>query len=242
MYLKWNSKIIKNFSEKNIANLYDNGFVFTRENKGSMDQTRSLRINLDTFELTSENKRILRKTEHIFMKTYALPYEEYHWSIGKLAKNFYDTKFKKGTFSAQKIKELLTNKNKSNFNTLFIFSTTEKGIENEYNNCKIATTPETISKNSTLLPIGYAICHENKYIFHYSYPFYHLEFPNKNIGMGMMIRAIEYAKKTSKQYVYLGSAQRPTDTYKLQFKGLEWFDGNNWRDNMEELKEILKNL
>ena len=108
MYLKWNSKIIKNFSEKNIANLYDNGFVFTRENKGSMDQTRSLRINLDTFELTSENKRILRKTEHIFMKTYALPYEEYHWSIGKLAKNFYDTKFKKGTFSAQKIKELLT--------------------------------------------------------------------------------------------------------------------------------------
>src|SRR3989344_6101553 len=39
-----------------------------------------------------------------------------------------------------------------------------------------------------------------------------------------------------KKYIYLGSFSRPTDTYKLQFAGLEWFDGKQWQNNPEKLK------
>ena len=72
--------------------------------------------------------------------------------------------------------------------------------------------------------VGHAICYMDKSIMHYSYPFYDLK-ASKDMGLGMMTTAINFAQKQGLRYVYLGSLQRPGDTYKLQFEGLEWFDG-----------------
>jgi len=77
-------------------------------------------------------------------------------------------------------------------------------------------------------------------MLHYSYPFYDLATAPKDMGLGMMIMAIQYAKSAGMKYVYLGSLQRPTDTYKLQFAGLEWFDGETWSRDIEKVKKILK--
>lgn len=212
-YLSWNTKTITDFSDENINTLYDQGYVFTRKGKGEMDQTRSIRIDLSKFEMSSENRRILRKTEDLRLKTENLPYNEYHWPIGKMAKDFYETKFGKNTFSANKLKELLTT-DESNFNRLFTYL-----INNE--------------------AVGYCVARETDKILHYSYPFYNLQSSTLNLGMGMMLKAIIYAKDNNFKYIYLGSAQRPTDTYKLQFKGLEWFDGKRWQKNNKNLKNIL---
>ena len=92
-YLNWNEKTITDFSNKNINSLYNEGFLFTRTGKGEMYQTRSIRIDLDRFKLNSENKRVLKKTEELGLKIYDIPYADYSWQIGKLAKNFYTTKF-----------------------------------------------------------------------------------------------------------------------------------------------------
>ncbi len=212
-YFRFNDeeKIITDFSYENINSLYNEGCVFTRKSKGAMDQTRSVRVDLNKFELSSENKRVLRKTEEISMSISPLPYSNYSWEIGKLGKDFYETKFGEGTFSANKMKELLEGEH--NFNLLFIFS--DKKTQ------------------------GYSIAKETDKIIHYSYPFYNLNYENKNIGMSMMVKAIEYAKEKGKEYIYLGSFQRPTDTYKLQFKGLEWFDGENWQTDLDKLKAQL---
>lgn len=214
MYLSWNQKTIKNFSPENISSLYNDGFLFTRIGKGVMDQTRSVRIDLSQFDLTSENRRILKKTDGLSVRTASLPYAEYHWSIGKMGKDFYEQKFGDGTFSANKLKELVTDKQKSHFNFLLAYA-----INEEIH--------------------GYAICYNNNELLHYCYPFYSLEKAPKDMGMGMMLRAIILAKEQGKKYVYLGSAQRPGDTYKLQFKGVEWFDGNTWQQDSDTLKQIL---
>ena len=87
--------------------------------------------------------------------------------------------------------------------------------------------------------IGYTICYQNPEILHYCYPFYNIQYPISNIGMAMMLKAIVWAKEQNKKYFYLGSFQRPTDTYKLQFTGLEWWDGKEWKSNLEELKNTL---
>lgn len=58
----------------------------------------------------------------------------------------------------------------------------------------------------------------------------------------MMLKAIVWAKENTKQYIYLGSFQRPTDIYKLQFSGLEWFDGNVWQQDTDKLKDELKTV
>jgi len=215
MYLSWNEKTITDFSDKNIDKLYQEGYVFTRIKKGVMNQTRSVRIDLSQFELSSENRRVLRKTENLNLEIKNLPLENYSWEIGKLAKDFYTQKFGDGTFSANKIKELLNDKEKSNFNKVFIYTS-----DNE--------------------PLGYCISAETKTIIHYCYPFYDLEKSPKDMGLGMMTRAVLWASENNKKYIYLGSLQRPTDTYKLQFAGIEWFDGKNWQTNLAELKTILK--
>lgn len=214
MYLNWDEKIISDFSSETINSLYNEGYVFTRKEKGLMHQTRSVRIDLSQFELSSENRRILKKTEGLEIEATPLPYSEYSWQIGKLAKDFYDTKFGEKTFSANKVKELLTEKSQSNFNSLF-----------------------TYCLNSDIL--GYSICFETPEMIHYCYPFYDLQKSPKDMGLGMMTRAIVWAKESGKKYIYLGSAQRPSDTYKFQFSGVEWFDGEKWSADVEQLKSTL---
>lgn len=215
-YLKWDEKIISDFSDQNINSLYQEGYLFTREGKGAMYQTRSLRIDLEKFELSSENRRILRKTEGLSLERHPLPCLDYHWSIGKMAKDFYDTKFGKGTFSVNKVKELLTEPTKSNFNIAFRYYA---GAEKEL--------------------VGFCIALETNELLHYCYPFYQLNSAVANLGLGMMLKAIVWAQEQKKKYVYLGSFSRPTDTYKLQFSGVEWWDGKKWETDLEELKKIL---
>lgn len=209
-YLHWNQTTITDFSEESIAQMYDEGYVFTRLGKGVMQQTRSARVDLAKFELSSENRRVMGKVADLKLEVVKLPFEDYDWSIGKLAKDFYETKFGKGIMSAQKVKEMLTEPESSNFNALL-----EIGSQ------------------------GYAVCYAAKSFLHYSYPFYDLEASPKDMGLGMMLRAIEYAKKAGMRYIYLGSLQRPRDTYKLQFKGLEWFDGKIWQTDLEAVKKLL---
>lgn len=219
-YISWNEQIIADFSDVNINSLYNEGYLFTRKGKRVIQQTRSIRIELSKFELSSENRRILKKTESLAYSLLPTPYSLYHWSIGKMGHDFYETKFGKGTFSANKIKELMTDSKKSNFNRVFVYT-----IESDV--------------------VGYAIALETDGLIHYAYPFYNLSIVNgqmSNVGMGMILRAILWAKENGKKYVYIGSAQRPTDTYKLQFAGLEWFDGNVWNRDMNQLKNILLKL
>ena len=90
--------------------------------------------------------------------------------------------------------------------------------------------------------IGYAICFKNNEIIHYCYPFYDLNKSPKDMGLIMMTKTIEYAKDSGLKYVYLGSLQRPGDIYKLQFEGIEWFDGKEWSNDIQKAKDILNNV
>lgn len=212
MYLKWDEKTITDWSDDAVSALYNQGYLFGRTGRGEMYQTRSLRIDLQNFELSSENRRVLKKTEALKLAVAALPYSDYHFSIGKLGKDFYDSKFGAKTFSANKIKEIMTDEKKSNFDTVLVYS--------------LETT------------VGYALCYQNSSLLHYCYPFYDLTNKTPNLGLGMMLKAVLWAKENNKKYVYLGSFSRPTDTYKLQFAGLEWWDGKAWQSNPEDLKKI----
>ncbi|MBI2989591.1 MAG: hypothetical protein HYY51_00160 [Candidatus Magasanikbacteria bacterium] len=220
MYLSWGTHTIQSFREHEINALYDEGYLFTRLEKGIMNKTRSIRIKCPDFSWSSENRRILKKTESLMLKEHRIPYSGYDWRIAKMAKNFYDTKFGAKTFSANKIKELLTNKKTTNFNLLLEFY---------------------INTKNTAEALGYAICAETEELIHYAYPFYRLDSETCNMGMGMMLQAIEWARGKNKKYIYLGSAQRPGDIYKLQFKGLEWYDGQKWQSDENALKTLLKN-
>lgn len=229
MYTKWQEKTLTDFSDAAIEAAYNDGFLFTRLGQGVMHQTRSLRIDLAKFDLTSENRRVLRKTDGLSLTVAMLPYRQYTWDIGKLAKDFYDKKFGVGTFSANKMKELMTNDKASNFNRLLIYSFSKK-----------TSSEMPLDDEPKSAVVGYCVARETNNLLHYCYPFYSLSSKVPNLGLGMMLQAVIYAKNNRKKYVYLGSATRPADVYKLQFSGLEWRDKEKWRAGMNDLEKILQ--
>src|SRR3989344_7272546 len=92
MYLTWNEKTVTDFSDTNIERMYATGYVFTRKGKGDIQQTRSLRVDLHKFELSSENRRVLARTSKLGIRNYELwdGSFKYDWQIGKMAKDFYN--------------------------------------------------------------------------------------------------------------------------------------------------------
>ena len=200
MYQKFSQKTIEDFSESNIESMYNQGFVFTRVAKGAMNQIESVRVRLDSFEPSSENRRILKKFDNMNISRKPLPYGDYSWEIGKLAKSFYKTRFGSEIFSANKIKELFTNPKKSNMNGVLIFTIPEYGT------------------------VGYCLTFDTERILHYSYPFYDMDkTSDKSTGMAMMVKSVLWAKENGKKFIYLGSF----DKYKLQFKGTQVYHPEN---------------
>ncbi len=106
---------------------------------------------------------------------------------------------------------------------------------------ELITTTDNFNSLFSFSGLGYAICYENNSILHYCYPFYDLEKSPKDMGLIMMTKVLEEARTLGLKYVYLGSLQRPSDVYKLQFKGVEWFDGKMWKEDLVEVKNILSN-
>ncbi len=216
-YLNFGSKTIDLSDSQALIEAYDKGFVMTRVNFGYLEKVRSVRVNLDTFSLSSENKRVLKKFKHKLLIE-PIPLEKYDWRIHKIGKDFYETKFGKNVFSANKIKEILTTR--FNFNILLQYIDTNEpdgfciGLKAEYEGIKI---------------------------LHYAYPFYKLDKVNSNFGMFMMTLAVTYFKELGYKYIYLGSCHDQRAKYKLQFKGIEWFDEevNQWKTDLHELKNRL---
>jgi arginyl-tRNA--protein-N-Asp/Glu arginylyltransferase len=155
---------------------YSEGFVFTRIAKGDMYQNNSVRIDLSKFSLSSENRRILKKVDlNLVIKN--LPLTDYDWKIGKMAKDFYEKR--NATFSANKIKELLTTDH--NFNTLLDYGI---GYCICYMNEEIlhycypfyASENKDTGMNMMLRAIMYAKEKRLKYVYLGSYNVYKMQF------------------------------------------------------------------
>ncbi len=212
-YKYWQKINLKNFDVKNIVEKYNTGFVLTRI-KNEMHQIKSLRFGLKQFSLSSENRRILRKGEDFQIKILELPLgmEKYDWHIHAVGSKFYCDRFGAHIFSANKIKELITDPLKSNFNRLIV-------LQDKKNNRSI----------------GWCIGFEAADLFHYSYPFYELEYLQKNIGMIMLLKTILLIKDKNISQFYLGSIWDKKAKYKLQLQPAYFFDGKSWQttDNLE---------
>ena len=213
MYEYFDKKIATKSDD--ITLLYNEGYVFTRIGVGVMHKIKGLRVNICKFELSSENRRILRKEANVKCIVKKLPYSNYTYSIQKMGSSFYAEKFGKGVFSAYKIAEIFTKQENLNFNCVFEFRKDNKSV-------------------------GFAISFMNKDMIHYSYPFYDLALNDRDLGLGMMVKVLEYAKDHDMKYVYLGSVYKKESLYKLQFRGGEWFDGYKWRDDLNTLKLQFK--
>lgn len=193
--------------------IYNNGFLPMRNKPNLYYLSRSLRVDLNKFELSSENRRILGKTEGILASLIPLSEFDYNFEVQKFCKDYSDKKLG-GVFSTQDIKSIFLDQV---YNHVLVFKDT--------------------SSNQKV--VGYAVCFIEGKFCQYAYAFYDLDYIKENLGARMMLEALLLGKKNEQDYVYLGTCYEEHALYKTEFKGIEFFNGFQWSDNLSELKELI---
>ncbi len=176
---------------------------------------RSLRVNLENFKETSENRRLNKKMQVYEPQIKRINKSELIHKEG--FKDFcyaYASARFDGNMSKERLEYVL---NWPYFTDILQFTTSDGKL------------------------LGYVFAVLTGEIFHYWFSFYDLDFPQPGLGKWMMYKSIEWAKEQNLKEVYLGTCYGEKAMYKMRdFKGLEFFDGNSWNPDMKKLKQKCK--
>lgn len=196
-----------------VNKIYNSGFLPIRNLPQVYYLSRGVRVNLSQFDFSSENRRILNKTPQFDDKLISLTDFDYTPIIQKFCKNYMDNRFGKGYFTASAVKNIFQ---KGVYTHVFVWYK-----EQEKNPCGFAVVK---------------ICPD---FLQYAHAFYDLKYLSLNLGARMILEAVSWAKAENKKYAYLGTVYDPKSFYKLEFTGVEFFNGFRWSSNIHELKDIV---
>jgi arginine-tRNA-protein transferase len=208
-------------SEEELPQIYEQGFLPYSANL-ELEQdvfylARSLRVNLNTFDDTSENRRVSRiceplKIELSLTKKSDFDLEDPHFI--KFCSVYASERFGEENMSLERLKYVLS---RTTGNYFFTFKSNEQ-----------------------ILGYVYA-CIQGK-VLHYWFSFFDTDYlKSHSLGKFMMWRIIRWAKDNNFEHVYLGTAYKPTALYKIRdHKGLAYFDGSVWNPDMKKLKHLCE--
>ena len=179
---------------------YNTGLLPQRNQKDLWYQESNSRSNLKNFNLNSENRRIIRKTDNFSFKKVELKDFKYDSSIQK--RIFTWVKQLGWDFPTSSIKTIFTN---HIFNYLYIWT--------DENNQEIA----------------YSICYFDKNISHIAYVFYNPEYSHGNLPIRLVLQTIVDSQEANLNYCYLGRFSPDTGFYKRNMPGFEYFKDNQWQ-------------
>jgi arginyl-tRNA--protein-N-Asp/Glu arginylyltransferase len=197
------------------ADIFQAGFLPSSRQLDRFYLCRQIRVNLEQFELSSENRRILRKGEGINVSLVPRATFDYTPARREFFKNYADSKFGKEVMTYERLDSLFSTPIISH---LLVFTDARTGGE-----------------------IGVATLYvEGDALAYYYYAFYDLNYASRSLGMFMMTTAAELFASRGLKHIYLGTCYSERALYKTQFAGVEFFNGFRWSTNLEELKFILQ--
>ncbi|MEM1122795.1 MAG: GNAT family N-acetyltransferase [Bacteroidota bacterium] len=207
--------------QSELPEIYNRGFLpYTgdlRINQDIFYLARSLRVDLDRFADTSENRRINRKIQDLTIELDVrekkrFPIDDPNFLSFCL--NYAADRFSGNAMTEERLKFVLSKETGSH---LLVFS----------------------SNGQTL---GYVLAAIEGNTFHYWFSFFDQAYlKSHSLGKWMMWRTIHWAKEQGLDYVYLGTCYGKHSLYKVRdHKGLAFFDGSIWNTDTKVLKELCK--
>jgi arginyl-tRNA--protein-N-Asp/Glu arginylyltransferase len=197
------------------ADIFNAGFLPSSRNLDRFYLCRQIRVNLAKFELSSENRRILRKGEGINLEL--VPREKFDYTPARreFFKRYTDAKFGWDKMPYERLDSLFATPIISH---LLVFTDAKTGAE-----------------------VGVATLYvEGAALAYYYYAFYDLNFASRSLGMFMMTSTTELFAARGTRHLYLGTCYSDNALYKTQFAGAEFFNGFRWSDDLDELKFIIQ--
>jgi len=206
-------------SKTELPDIYDKGFLPYSNNPDLEEEVyylaRSLRVNLGEFRESSENRRVAKKIIEMNPDFEVVPIEKFdvnEASFVRFCADFAEQRFSE-SISEKRLNYILNNPSVSH-----IFKFTLKDAE-----------------------VGYVVAIIEKGALHYWFAFFSLDHQIYSLGKWMMFSVIKWAAENNLEHLYLGTCYGEKSLYKVRdFKGLRFFDGNKWNDDMKLLKQKCK--
>ena len=186
-------------NQQSIESNYQQGLLPQRNQKDIWYQDTSSRSNISKFNLSSENRRILRKTENFTYKKIEL--KNFNYNIETQKKIYSWIKQLGWDFPISSVKKIFSD---HIFNTLYVWY--------DENNQEVA----------------YSICYFSKSISHIAYVFYDPKYNHSNLPIKLVLETIIDSQKENLQFCYLGRFSTEIGFYKRNMPGFEYFKDNNW--------------
>lgn len=182
---------------------YENGLLPQRNSKNYFyqDENYSSRVSLNSFELSSENRRILNKTQSFSFQKVSLSDFDFN---NEIQKQIFTWVKKLGwDFPTSSIKTVFTS---HIFNYLYIWSD---------NNNQIC---------------AYSICYFDKDFSHIAYVFYNPIYAHQDLPIRLALQVVIDSTQLNLNHCYLGRFNPETKLgyYKRNFPGFEYFINNHW--------------
>lgn len=195
---------LKMYNLKNnlsIEDNYQNGLLPQRNHTGVFYSDSSCRSNLSNFQLSSENRRILKKTDSFSYEK--IPLSKFSFTLDTQKQIFSWLKILGWDFPISSVKKIFTN---HIFNTLYLWQN-QKG--------------ETVA---------YSICYFDNHISHIAYVFYNPNISHQELPIRLSLQCIIDSQKENLKYCYLGrfNPESKLGYYKRNFPGFEYFANNQW--------------
>ena len=197
------------------SDIFNAGFLPSSRKLDRFYLCRQVRVNLEKFKPSSENRRILRKGEGIEVKLISRDKYDYTPERRQFFKNYADIKFGKDVMGFERLDGMFASPIISH---LLLFTDKQTGAE-----------------------VGTATVYlEGRDLAFYYFAFYDLNYYARNLGMFMMTSAVTLFAERGVKQLYLGTCYSQNALYKTQFAGAEFFTGFRWSTDMNELKFVLK--
>ncbi len=197
------------------ATFFEHGFLPSSRNLDRYYLCRQIRVRLDRFRPSSENRRILRKGEGIGYRLVARGDFDFNTQWMEFCKSYADQKFGANVMTRERLMLLFQAPIVSH---LLVFT-------------------DTVTRQDVGLATLFL---EPPALAYYYYAFYDLRYFKRNLGMYMMTSAVQAMAAESFSFLYLGTCYSRNALYKTQFQGAEFFNGFCWSSNLTELKFLLE--
>ncbi len=196
------------------AEILDRGFLPSSYNLDRFYMCRHVRVNLEEYTPSSENRRILRKGQNISFGLIEQKDYEFSEKRRKFCKSYADEKFGRDIMTNEKLDRLFTS--------------------------PVCSHVMSFIDDASQKEAGIVVLHlEHPKAAFYYYAFYDLNHANKSLGMYMMTATVGFMKERGFRNIYLGSCYSRNALYKTQFKGFEFWNGFRWSKDVKELKYLI---
>lgn len=202
--------------KEDIAPIYEKGFLPYSGAKGVdglFYMARSVRADVQKSEMTSENRRVLKKFDGEFNKVIKTVQDVRHDPhFFKLCHSYFNLAH--GSKMPQARLELIL----------------DAGI-----------ISRVVEYQKEGVPVAYFLSVEEESFSHYWFSFYHHEYAKTSLGMWLALDSIRDLKKDpKKRYFYFGTCYAEKALYKTNVTPLEFWDGTAWHSDVKVLKTLCR--